>query len=155
MGPGNTQLTCDCGSTFFMKFSAEQFLSGGYGSAEFRSTSGAPKTVLVCLCGKPYPTKPTAGLSMKTVAGIAENDFQKSVQSAQKRRDEASLKHVAEISASPSEVKRLREEVTELRTALNSALESKSVQPKEAAPKQPAKSKRVQPTEVVHAGAAS
>lgn len=130
-GPGSTQLQCDCGSTYFFKYSVEQFLAGGYGSAEFRSTSNAPKTVLVCLCGKPFPSKPMAGLSQSTVAGQAERAFQASIQAAQKRRDEMSLQHVAEISASPSEVKQLKAEIDQLRSAFNQLSTPVAPQPKE------------------------
>lgn len=141
-GPGNTQLTCDCGSTFFYKTGAEQYLAGGYGSAEFRSTSNAPKTVLICLCGKPFPAKPTMGLSQSTVAGIAESAFQKSIASAQKRRDELSLKHMAEISASPSEVRQLQTQIDQLQAGFNAITAPAAPQPKNA-PKTPAKSRKI------------
>lgn len=134
----NNQLICDCGSSFFFKYGAEQFQAGGYGSAEFRSLSNAPKTVLICLCGKPYPAKPQAGYSKATVAGLAEDSFQKSIDAARKRRDEVSMKHVAEISASPEEVKNLQGQIDQLRTVLNDANTPKAPQPKT-----PVKIKRV------------
>jgi hypothetical protein len=131
--PVSQQLVCSCGSSFFYTVRAEQFQAGGYGTAEFRSTSGAPKTLLICLCGKPVPPQP-AHYSRGTSADLAETAFRASIKCADKLRSEVTMAHVAEIAASPAEVKELREGVEEIRKAMNAAAEPKAPQPKERKP---------------------
>lgn len=110
----DSQLTCECGSTFFYTTRAEQFAAGGYGSAEFRSLSNAPKTVLVCLCGKPVTPKPNF-YGRQTTAGVAEDEFRKSVEFSQRYRKEHSLENIAQIAVSPEELQKVADQVDELR----------------------------------------
>ena len=106
-------LTCECGSTFFFTVRAEQFQAGGFGTAEFRSISNAPKTLLVCICGHPYTPKP--GYHARgTVAAAAEEAFRKSVEAAQKHLKEHSLDNIAQIAANPAEVEKLGSRIKSL-----------------------------------------
>lgn len=101
-------LQCECGSSFFEQRRVEQFQAGGYGTAEFRSISNAPKTVLVCLCGKPVAPKP--GYYAKgTLAAVQETDFAKSIELARKFREASSINNIANIAASPAELQELKD----------------------------------------------
>lgn len=114
------KLSCSiCGGTFFIASHAEQFILGGYGTAEFRSISNSPKTVLICIgCGAPVTPKP-AYYAKGTTADIAETDFRKSVEAGQKYRKDNSIQHVAEISASPSEVSELKTKINDIKKAVD------------------------------------
>src|SRR4051812_38367496 len=111
------QLTCSCGSTFFYTQRAEQYAAGGYGTAEFRSISSGPKTLLMCLCGQPVMPKPSY-YTKGTTAALSEDDFRKSVEVAQKRREANSIQNIANIAVSPSELQECKDQIDELRTAL-------------------------------------
>ena len=125
------KLQCECGSTFFYTTRAEQFSAGGYGTAEFRSMSQAPKTFLVCLCGR--PAFPQAGsYAHGTQAAQAEKDFQESSKSALDVVNSKSLTNIANIAASPSEVAELRKEMDSLRQALVDATKPAFETPKAA-----------------------
>lgn len=98
-----------CHSTFFYTEHAEQFQAGGYGSAQFRSLSNAPKTILVCIgCGAPVTPMPTY-YGKNTTADVAEQDFRKSVEAGQKYRKAQSIQNIAQISVSPEELKEVRD----------------------------------------------
>jgi hypothetical protein len=79
-------LICDnCGGAYFYVVRAEQFQAGGYGESEFRSLTNAPKTVVVCLCGRPVAPRPAnyvAGAAAKT----AEEVFRKSIEAARSKQ---------------------------------------------------------------------
>ncbi len=61
-GKANVPMACPaCGSTFFIKLSAEQFSDGGYGTAQFRSLSNSPESAYVCLCGRLVDIKESVG----------------------------------------------------------------------------------------------
>ena len=65
-GKANVPMACpSCGSTFFIKLSAEQFSDGGYGTAQFRSLSNSPESAYVCLCGRLVETKESVGRGME------------------------------------------------------------------------------------------
>lgn len=121
----DTQLTCECGSTFFYTVRAEQWAAGGYGTAEFRSQSNAPKTLLVCLCGKPVIPQ-RSHYSKGTSAGIVEEEFRRSTEVAQKAREAASPKHFAQIAASPKEVEEIKIGLEEVRRAFDSLSKPKA-----------------------------
>lgn len=123
MAPSAMQ--CECGSTFFYTARAEQFQAGGFGTAEFRSISNAPKTILVCLCGKPVTPKPSH-FARGTMAGVAEQEFAKSVEAALKFRNAHSLDHVAQIAASPAELQKVQDQVDEIRKAVLALPKSKA-----------------------------
>lgn len=108
-----------CKGTFFAPVHAEQYLKGGYGSAEFRSISNAPKTVLICIgCGTPITPAPSF-YSRSTVAGAAEQEFRKSIEAGQAYRDKNSLKNIASIAVAPSEMREVRELVEDIRKAID------------------------------------
>jgi hypothetical protein len=111
------KLQCVCGSTFFVPVRAEQYATGGYGTAEFRSVSQAPKTFLVCLCGRPAFPQPST-FAQGTSAGIAEKDFQESQKSAMTAIESQSLTNIANIAAAPSEVEDLRKQVEDLKATV-------------------------------------
>lgn len=110
-------IQCKCGSTFFEKKHVEQFAAGGYGTAEARSVSNAPKTILVCLCGRPMAPKPSY-FARGTTAAKAEDDFTKSVELALKAVDELTMEHIAQIAVSPKELASVTEAVEEVRAGL-------------------------------------
>lgn len=126
------KLTCiTCGGTFFTTGRAEQFIAGGYGSAEFRSISNAPKTVLSCIgCGTPVTPKP-AYFSKSTVAGVAEEEFRKSVEAGQKHREKNSVKNISNIVATNNDLDELRELVQDIRKAVDAQGKSKAPKPKQ------------------------
>lgn len=130
-GPGQDKLVCkECQSTFFWTARAEQFLAGGYGSAEFRSISNAPKTVLICIgCGTPATPKP-AQYSRGTQAHLDEESFRKSVEVGQKYRQNNSMNRVATIAASVQEVEELRTLVNDIKKAVEAAAKPKAPRPK-------------------------
>lgn len=119
----NDKLICTaCGGTFFMQGHAEQFQPGGYGTAEFRSVSGAPKTVLVCIgCGTPVVPK-ESHYARGTVADLAESDFRKSVEAGRKHRKDNSIQNIVKIAASPAELQEVREIIETVRTAVNTII---------------------------------
>lgn len=128
MSQASPVLVCDeCSSTFFYTVRSEQFQSGGYGSAEFRSISNAPKTLLICLCGKPYTPK-SSYFAKSTVAAAQEEAFRKSVEAAQKYLKEHSLEHVASIAASPAEIQALEDRIREITKNLESIRSSILIQ---------------------------
>lgn len=105
---------------------AEQFLQGGYGTAEFRSISNAPKTVLICIgCGTPVTPKPSY-YSRGTVASLAEEDFKKSIEAGQKFRKENSMQNVAQVAVSPAELNKVRELVEDVKKAVTSLSKPKA-----------------------------
>jgi hypothetical protein len=59
----NAAMVCpDCGSSFFIKISAEQYSDAGYGTAQFRSLSMAPEVGFICICGHIVdPKEPATG----------------------------------------------------------------------------------------------
>lgn len=111
-------LKCECGSTFFEQRRVEQFQAGGYGTAEFRSISNAPKTVLICLCGKPVAPKP-GYYSKGTVAALQEVEFAKSVEESRKHREASSINNIANIAASPAELRELADKFEVLSAAVS------------------------------------
>lgn len=127
----NDRLVCTaCGSTFFFQEHAEQFQPGGYGTAEFRSLSGAPKMVLICIgCATPVIPK-ESHYARGTVADLAESDFRKSVEGGRKFRKDNSIQNVAKIAASPNELQEVRELVETIRTAVNAISKPKALRPK-------------------------
>jgi len=133
--PVQALLTCDqCKSTFFFTARAEEFLAGGYGTAEWRSVSNAPKTILVCVgCGKAVTPKQNY-YAKGTQAAIAEEHFAESVKNGNKFREKNSIQHVAQIAASPDELAALKKEVEDLRQALNSMTADKTLKPKQKKP---------------------
>lgn len=108
------KLACaECGGTFFAKTMAEQFVSGGYGSAEFRSMSNSPKTVLHCIgCGTPVAPAPSY-YSKGTVPFIAEQEFRQSIELGIKYKNEHKSIVAAPISDIPT-----KEELAEIRSSI-------------------------------------
>ena len=115
--PAVKKLQCECGSTFFYTVRAEQFAAGGYGTAEFRSMSQAPKTFLVCLCGRPTFPQPNS-YAQGTQAALSERDFQESAKAASEVAKAKSITNIAQIAASPAEVEELRKQILELQQTL-------------------------------------
>lgn len=111
------KLQCECGSTFFFTVRSEQFAAGGYGTAEFRSMSQAPKTFLVCLCGRPTFPQPTS-FAQGTVASIAEKEFQESAKCAKDAIASTGVSNIANLAASPAEVADLRKQIEDLKQTL-------------------------------------
>jgi hypothetical protein len=124
------KLTCTvCGSTFFTTARAEQFVAGGYGSAEFRSISNSPKTVLTCVgCSTPVTPAP-AYYSRGTVAGVAEEEFRKSIEAGQKYRED---KNTIGKFVSPSELNEVRDLALDVKKAVEAQSKPKSPKPKQA-----------------------
>lgn len=121
-----------CTSSFFYMQRAEQYLQGGYGTAEFRSTSNAPKTILVCIgCGTPVTPKSTH-YGRGTAADLAEQDLRKSVEAGQKWRKANSIQNVANITASASEVQNLRELVDDIQKAVKALEKPKAPKAKQS-----------------------
>lgn len=142
----DNQLTCSCGSTFFYTQRAEQFAAGGYGTAEFRSISSGPKTILVCLCGQPAMPKPSY-YTKGTTASLAEDEFRKSIEVAQKRREANSIQNIANIAAAPSEVQECRDQISELRKAILAFTIPAVPQPQEPEPHVKASKKKAEKLE--------
>lgn len=132
MANAQEKLTCvTCGGSFFQMTHAEQFLQGGYGTAEFRSLSNAPKTVLVCIgCSTPVTPKP-GYYSRGTVAAIAEDEFRKSIEAGQKFRKDTSMQNIANIAASPAEVQEVRELVEDVKKAVDALAKPKGPKAKQ------------------------
>lgn len=129
---GQDKLVCtECGSTFFYTSRAEQFQTGGYGSAEFRSLSNAPKTILVCVgCGVPVTPKSTH-YARGTISDVAEQEFRKSIEEGQKFRKANSAANFAQIAASPAELQKVRELVDDVKRAVEAAAKPKGVKAKQ------------------------
>lgn len=127
MANQQNKITCTvCGSTFFTTIRAEQFIAGGYGTAEFRSISNAPKTVLQCIgCGTPVNPKP-GYYSKGTVAGVAEDDFRKSVEMGRKYRETNSIQNIVKIAVSPSELREVREFAEDIKRAVEAQAKPKA-----------------------------
>ncbi len=128
------KLTCSvCGGSFFTVARAEQFQSGGYGSAEFRSLSNAPKTVLNCIgCSTPVSPKP-AHYGRGTTADIAEQDFRKSIDAGQKYRKDNSIQNVANVAASITELQEVRATVEDIKKHIEASERAKAPKPKATA----------------------
>lgn len=131
------KLVCNvCTSTFFWTARAEQFLAGGYGSAEFRSISPGPKTVLICVgCGTPATPK-AAQYTRGTQAHLDEDQFRKSIDAGQKYRSSNSIQNVAKVAASVEEVEELRGLINDVKKAVEAGAKPKAPKPK-SEPKQP------------------
>jgi hypothetical protein len=127
MAPVQEILTCPtCQGTHFWTAQAQQFIAGGYGSAEFRSISNAPKTVQICIgCGTPATPKPQQ-YSRGTQAHLDEVAFRKSVELGQAFRKSNSIQNVAQIAASPSEVNELRMLINDVKKAVEAAAKPKA-----------------------------
>lgn len=122
-----------CGGSFFTTQRAEQFVAGGYGTAEFRSISNAPKTVLTCIgCSTPITPKP-AFYGKGTIADIAEQDFRKSVELGQKHRKESDPKILLQQVASDEKVTEIKNLIDDVKKAVEAAAKPKApVSKKEA-----------------------
>ncbi len=129
--PVQDKLVCsECKGTFFWTAQAQQFITGGYGSAEFRSISNAPKTVLICIgCGTPATPKP-AQYSRGTQAHLDEEAFRASVKAGQDWRVANSIKNVAKITASVEEVNELRALIGDVKKAVEAPAKLKAVRAK-------------------------
>lgn len=114
IGALNKPLVCeDCGSTFFYSSYAEQFATGGHGSAEFRSISSSQITVRVCLCGS------TLIPSIQSQGGAASvqqsrSEFYRSAKAAKDRRKALSPDVVAKAVPSRAELNELKGLIVEL-----------------------------------------
>lgn len=130
MANAHDKVVCgNCKGTFFTVSHAEQFVAGGYGSAEFRSLSNAPKTVLICIgCSTPITPKP-AFYGKGTTADVAEQDFRKSVEVGQKYRKDNSVHNIATIAVSPKELQDVRELVEDIKRVVEA--KDKSIKPKQ------------------------
>ena len=116
----------DCGGLFFVKSIAQRYQKAGYGSAEFRSTDSMPKNVLQCIgCGALVPPK-DQNFARNTVAQMQQEDFTKSVKAGDEYRKNNSMKNVAKIAASVTEVEELRQELAALKKQLQQLVPAKS-----------------------------
>jgi hypothetical protein len=98
--------TCDtCGSTYFYAVNAEQY-SQGFGSVEYNALSANPRPTKVCLCGTPLPTKNSIRGAAQTRG--AQEEFLRSLTAARDYREANSIKAIAKIVASPSELEDLK-----------------------------------------------
>lgn len=113
VAPINTPIECEvCGSEWFYSVHAEQFSGGGYGSVEMRSITGNPVQMRICLCGNPIvPQAQNFGGSR--ALGTRES-FYIAAKKAKANRKAVTLDHVAEIAASPSEIKDLQRQLDDL-----------------------------------------
>src|SRR6266404_6505622 len=126
INPQDKLICAACGGSFFNTVRAEQFQPGGYGSAEFRSLSNAPKTVLNCIgCGTPVLPKPSH-YGRGTIADIAEQDFRKSIESGQKYRKDNSIQNVVNIAASVEELEQVRGQVEDIKKAIDASSKPKA-----------------------------
>lgn len=126
--PQTQPIACDqCKSTYFYTVRAEEFQSGGYGTAEFRALSITPKTLHICIgCGKPVTPKPIY-MAKGTQAALAEDRFVESMKNGQKFRESNSVQNFANIAASPDEVAELKRRIDDLQQALNTLSAPKPV----------------------------
>lgn len=115
VAPINTPIECEvCGSEWFYSVHAEQFSGGGYGSVEMRSITGNPVQMRICLCGNPIvPQAQNFGGSR--ALGTRESFFI-AAKKAKANRKSITLDNVAEIAASPSEIKELQQQLDDLKT---------------------------------------
>lgn len=116
----NEKLFCSvCGGSFFHMLRAEQYSAGGYGSAEFRSMSAAPKSVLLCIgCSTPVTPKPSY-YGKGTAADLAEQEFRQSIEVGQKHRKDNSIQNVAKIAASATELQDLKDLVSDIKKSID------------------------------------
>ena len=115
----NIQECPNCGSTFFTSVRAEQFISGGYGSAEFRSISNAPKTAYQCVgCGTSIGQKQQF-FSRGTTADVVEQEFRKSMEAGTKYRKELSVKQDMSNFVSTDELQKVIDMIEDIKKIIS------------------------------------
>jgi hypothetical protein len=115
IAPTSQSVICDrCGSSYFHTVYVEQFAGGGYGSMEFRSITGSPIPLRICVCGTVKSPENTYVPGSRAIVSARE-ELVKSLQDAKRYQDQNAasllLDRVAKATASKNELTDLRNEL--------------------------------------------
>jgi hypothetical protein len=114
--------TCDnCGGTYFYSVSVEQF-SVGYSSVEYNAVGSNTRQSKICLCGTPLPTKAIARGTAQTKG--PQEEYIRSLSAARDYLESNSIKNLAKVATSPSELEDVKKSLTEEISKINTILSS-------------------------------